>query len=84
MQSEEQNERLVVAVIPKGKTARVEVSLRTYRGREFLDLRMYVPAESGMWAPTTRGLTFAPEQLPDLELAVRKLREAVSGAPAAA
>jgi len=79
MQTEEQNERLVVAVVPKGNTARVEVSLRTFRGRQFLDFRTHVLAESGLWVPTKKGFTFAPEQLPDLELAVRKLREVVFG-----
>lgn len=83
MQTEEQNERLVVGVVPNGKTARVEVSLRTYRDREFLDFRVHVLAESGMWVPTKKGFTFAPERLPDFELAVQKLREVVLAGPSA-
>ena len=80
---QENQERQVVHVIRKSPRQEIRVSLSTFKGRTFGDLRLFVPNEQGEWIPTQKGCTVGVEQLPELEIAVRKLREVVE-APAPA
>jgi Transcriptional Coactivator p15 (PC4) len=68
-------ERQLIAVIHKGEKQQIQVSLATYRGRKFGDLRLFV-LKDGDWIPTQKGCTVGVEQLEELEEAVLKLRNA--------
>jgi len=76
---EEHQERQVAHVIHKSAKKQIRVSLSTFRGKRFLDLRTFVADQSGAFIPTKLGVTLPPEQLGELELAVRKLRELGAG-----
>ena len=65
-----------IAVIHKSAKQEIRVSLCTFRGRTFGDIRLFVPNQQGEWIPTRKGCTFAVEQLAELECAVQKLRGA--------
>jgi hypothetical protein len=77
----EHQERHVVGVVRKGLKQEIRVSLSKFNGRTFGDLRLFVPNQQGEWIPTMKGCTVGVEQLGELEVAVRKLREAVERAP---
>ena len=57
----------------KGAKQQIQVSLATFRGRTFGDLRLFV-LKDGDWIPTQRGCTVDLEQLEELEEVVVKLR----------
>jgi len=67
---------VTVAAIQVGVRAEVRASM-VWRGeRPVAHLRTWYEGRNGAWCPTKRGVTFAPEQLEQLEAAVRALREA--------
>lgn len=56
----------------------VRAALDVYQGRPVIDLRVFVPSAGGSFVPTRKGLTLSRESLPQLEAAVRALRDAES------
>jgi hypothetical protein len=72
---QEHDEQQLVHVIHKSAKQEIRVSVSTYRGKRFLDLRTFVIDRSGVFIPTRLGVTLPPEQLDELELALRKLRD---------
>jgi len=73
---QEQQQRQVIHVIPKGERHEIRVSLSKYKGRTFVDLRLFIVDYQGEWIPTQKGCTVDVRQLEELEEAVRKLRNA--------
>ena len=72
---EAQNQQ-VIRVIHKGPKREIRISLSTFRGRTFGDLRLYVINRQGQLVATPKGITLPVEQLEELEKAVLKLRNA--------
>jgi hypothetical protein len=55
----------------------VRATLQEYQGREVADLRVWLPRSSdGVLVPGSKGLSVDRRLLPELEAAVRALREA--------
>ena len=69
----------LVHTIHKGPKQQVRISLSTFRGRTFADLRQYV-LKQDQWIPTPKGCTIDVAQLEELEEAVMRLRDASSEA----
>ncbi len=67
----------VVHAFEKNSAERVQVTLSTFKGREYMDLRVYFEGDDGEMHPSRKGLTLSTALLPDLESAILKLREAV-------
>lgn len=77
MQREQEPQtRRLIHTIHKSAKHQIQVSLATYRGRMFGDLRLFVLNQHGDWIPTQRGCTVAIDQLAELEEAVGRLRDA--------
>ena len=63
----------VLATVPKSATEEVQISINEYRGKKYLDLRVYYTTDDGLnWSPTKKGVTFSPDRLSDLKEAVEK------------
>jgi len=60
----------------KNSQERVKANLVTYRGRDLVDIRVFY-ADGGDWKPTRKGICLSLDLLPELEAAVKALREAV-------
>ncbi|MCU0572377.1 MAG: transcriptional coactivator p15/PC4 family protein [Syntrophobacteraceae bacterium] len=55
----------------------IRVSVSVYKGKQYIDLRIYYKGDDGEFHPSKKGLTLSPDLLPDLVEAVEKLKEAV-------
>ncbi len=66
-----------VYTFPKNPTEEIRASLSTYKGKQYLDLRVYYLGDDDEYHPSKKGITLSPDLLGELEEAVRKLREAV-------
>ncbi|WP_250522915.1 MULTISPECIES: transcriptional coactivator p15/PC4 family protein [unclassified Caballeronia] len=62
MDSQEQ----VVIDIQKSPTQRIRVSHRSYKGRQYVDVRLLVVNAAGDFVPTQKGLMVRPELLPQV------------------
>jgi hypothetical protein len=71
------SERKEIHRFEKNSLEEVRVSLTTYKGREYIDLRVFFQGDDGEMHPGKKGLTIRLDLLPDLETAILKLREAL-------
>jgi len=71
------NARTFIASFRKNAMEEVRASLSDYKGKTYLDIRVFYRDEEGEWKPTKKGITIAPDLLPELEKAVAALRDAI-------
>ncbi|MCU0611523.1 MAG: transcriptional coactivator p15/PC4 family protein [Candidatus Eisenbacteria bacterium] len=65
----------------KSATERVVAKIREFRGRQYVDIRVYYLANisDNTYAPTKKGIMLSPELLPDLSSMVDQLVKACGG-----
>ena len=73
------DERELIHSFERSATEQVQISLSKYKGKTYVDLRIYYKASDGEYRPTKKGITVSPAQLPELGEAIRKLIEKVGG-----
>ncbi len=57
----------MVATIPKNRTERVQVSLRTFEGHDLIDIRVFWTPDGGKsWNPSKKGVSLNVQKLPVL------------------
>jgi hypothetical protein len=61
-----------IGEIEKGKD-RIIVSVKEFKGKQYVDVRTYFANDDGEWIPTKKGITLSPENVDD---AIRFLQEA--------
>jgi len=61
----------LLASIPRTATEVVQIQANEYKGKKYLDMRIYYTTDNGAsWLPTKKGVTFAPEKLEELKAAI--------------
>jgi hypothetical protein len=65
------SEKKVIATIPRSATEEVQIQLSEYKGKKFLDLRIFYTTDSGAtWLPTKKGVAIYPENIELLKEAI--------------
>jgi len=65
----------LIRTFEKNSGEEVRVSLTTYKGRQYLDIRAYYQRDDGQRHPTKKGITLSLDLLPELEKALSKLQD---------
>ena len=52
---------MVVGEIERGETEVLRVSTEEYKGRKYVDVRIYFSNDEGEWKPTKKGVTIQPD-----------------------
>ncbi|MCQ2957888.1 MAG: transcriptional coactivator p15/PC4 family protein [Candidatus Gastranaerophilales bacterium] len=61
----------ILATVPRSATEEIQIAINEYKGKKYLDLRVYYTTDDGAsWNPTKKGVTFSPEKLIDLKAAI--------------
>jgi len=61
----------ILANIPRTATEEIQIAINEYRGKKYLDLRVYYTTDDGLnWNPTKKGVTFSPDKLAELKSAI--------------
>ncbi len=60
--------------IPKNTQEKIRIEKREYKGKEFIDIRIYY-ASGEEWKPSPKGVTFNPAMIPDIMKALESLQE---------
>ncbi len=68
---------MIIGEIERGETEVVRVSAEEYKGRKYVDIRIYFENDAGEWKPTKKGVTVAPEKVDEFMELIRKAKEAV-------
>jgi len=61
----------LITTIPRTATEEIQVKISEYRGKKFLDLRIFYTTDNGAtWLPTKKGIAVYPENLEILKSAI--------------
>lgn len=67
----------LVHSFPKNPLEEVRASISVYKGKQYVDLRVYYKGDDGEFRPSKKGLTLSLDLFPELEQAVGKLSEVI-------
>jgi len=70
-------ENRLIHAFQKNALEEIRVSLNVFRGKEYIDIRVFYKGDDGEYHPSKKGVTLSPDLLPDLQEAVKKLEEAL-------
>ncbi|WKZ17750.1 MAG: transcriptional coactivator p15/PC4 family protein [Candidatus Jettenia sp. CY-1] len=51
----------VLGEIVKSETEKIVIAEKEYKGRKYIDMRIYFQGDSGDYMPTKKGVTFSPK-----------------------
>ena len=69
-------EAKIIATVPRSATEQLQISINEYKGKSYLDMRIYYTTDDGAtWLPTKKGVTFAPDQLDILSDAIEDAKK---------
>ncbi|MGN0192526.1 MAG: transcriptional coactivator p15/PC4 family protein [Candidatus Gastranaerophilaceae bacterium] len=70
------DEPKMLATIARSATEQLQIAVKTYKGKSYLDLRIFYTTDDGQnWLPTKKGVTVAPDAILTLKDAVEKAAE---------
>lgn len=68
---------MLIGEIQKNSTEKIQVSTASYKGHDFIDIRVYYEDDTGEWRPTKKGIAIAPKKTDDLINLIKKAKEAI-------
>ncbi|MFH0702637.1 MAG: transcriptional coactivator p15/PC4 family protein [bacterium] len=69
-------ENKLLAAITRTATEEIHIQINEYKGKKYLDLRVYYTTDDGLnWNPTKKGVTFSPDKLEELKEAIEKAQQ---------
>ena len=60
----------VVSSFKRNPTEEVRAGIKEFKGRRYIDLRIYYMDDQGEWKPTRKGISLATDFMPELKEAV--------------
>jgi hypothetical protein len=70
---------MVIGEIERNPTERLRISTENFKGRDYIDLRIYYEADEGEWKPTKKGVTIAPDKVDEVIELLGKAGKEFSG-----
>ena len=65
------DEGKMLATIPRSATEQMQIAIKEYKGKSYLDMRIFYTTDDGAsWLPTKKGVTCSPENLELLKDAI--------------
>jgi hypothetical protein len=65
------DEGKMIATIPRSATEQLQIAIKEYKGKSYLDLRIFYTTDDGAtWLPTKKGVTCSPDNIELLKDAV--------------
>ena len=73
--SEEEDDKIVK--IPRNQTEQVRVGVKEFKGKSYIDIRIYYMDDQGEWKPTKKGVSLSTEYITELKDAVNIIGEQI-------
>jgi hypothetical protein len=54
---------MIIGDIERGETEVLRISAEEYKGRKYIDVRIYFENDEGEWKPTKKGVTIQPDKV---------------------
>ena len=69
-------EAKIIATVPRSATEQLQISINEYKGKSYLDMRIYYTTDDGAtWLPTKKGVTCSQENLDLLAAAIKEAKK---------
>ena len=63
----------MLGTIERSETEQLQIALKEFKGRKYLDMRIFYTTDGGeSWLPTKKGVTCSPEHLEILKQAIEE------------
>lgn len=73
------DEGKMLATISRSDTEQLQIAVKEFKGRTYLDLRIFYTTDGGdSWLPTKKGVTCSPENLDILKQAIEEAQKELS------
>lgn len=69
------DESRLIATVEKNPGERIHISTSFFKGREYVDVRLFYKDDAGIYRATKKGLTFSLALLPEVLEALEKVAE---------
>lgn len=66
---------MLIGEIERNATERLRVSQESYKGKDYLDIRIYYQDDAGEWKPTKKGVTVSPDRFEEFAQIIQKAAE---------
>jgi len=66
---------MMIGDLERNATEVVRVSAEEFKGRKYIDIRIYFKDNEGEWRPTKKGVTVQPDKVEELMGLLRKAQE---------
>jgi hypothetical protein len=70
---------MLIGEIQKGATDKIMVTVKEFKGKQYIDVRTYFENDAGEWIPTKKGVSFTPENLDEAIVLLQKAKEGLAG-----
>lgn len=70
-------ESKVVYSFSKNALEEVRASITSFKGKKYLDIRIYYKTDDGDYKPSKKGITLSPALIDEIEEAVRRVKDAI-------
>ncbi|MFO8072903.1 MAG: transcriptional coactivator p15/PC4 family protein [Polyangia bacterium] len=65
----------IVAQFKRNPTEEVRAGIKEFKGRTYIDIRIYYMDDQGDWKPTRKGVSLATDFMPELRNAVDSIEK---------
>lgn len=63
----------LIATIPRSSTEQMQIAVKEFKGKSYLDMRIFYTTDEGAsWLPTKKGVTCSPENIETLKDAIEE------------
>ncbi|MCF7801857.1 MAG: transcriptional coactivator p15/PC4 family protein [Candidatus Marinimicrobia bacterium] len=62
----------IIAELERSETEKLVIQAKEFKGRNYIDFRIYFLADEDQWRPTQKGVTVSPKVWPDFKQAVEE------------
>lgn len=69
------DESKILARIERGETQELRISVSEYKGKSYLDARIFFTKDKENWFPTQKGITVYPEDLDTFAEAIEEAKK---------
>lgn len=74
------NDNKLISTIERSATEQLQIAIKEYRGKKYLDLRIFYTTDGGAsWLPTKKGVTVSPDHLSVLKEAIEVAANELDG-----
>ncbi len=65
----------IVASFKRNPTEEVRAGIKEFKGRQYIDIRIYYLDDQSEWKPTRKGISLATDFMPELKNAVESIEK---------